>query len=231
MDSAPRIGVLALQGSFEPHARALRRLGHEPLFVRSREDLEGHGDLGGLVDHGDLGGGLTHLILPGGESTTLYHLLVLFGLFDEIRARAARGELALFGTCAGAILMGQDDGTRPPRFGVLDATLARNAYGRQVDSFEAELAVSEILGPEPGAGLRAIFIRAPRFSNVGPRARVLARHRGEPVLVVQGPHLAATFHPELAEDDRLLASWIAGTDESRTRPRQGLRPGAHVTSA
>lgn len=200
MTTDVRVGVLALQGSFEPHARAVRRLGREPVLVRAP------GDLGDLED-------LTHLILPGGESTTLHHLLVLFGLFEEVRARAARGELALFGTCAGAILMGRDDGTRPPRFGVIDATLARNAYGRQVDSFEAELDV-----PELGAPLHAIFIRAPRFASVGPRASVLARHRGEPVLVAHGPHLAATFHPELAEDDRLLALWLESTRVPRATP-------------
>ncbi|MBK8177707.1 MAG: pyridoxal 5'-phosphate synthase glutaminase subunit PdxT [Planctomycetes bacterium] len=198
MTAAVQVGVLALQGSFEPHARAVRRLGHEPVLVRARADL----------------GGLTHLILPGGESTTLHHLLVLFGLFDEIRERAARGELALFGTCAGAILMGQDDGTRPPRFGLIDATLARNAYGRQVDSFEAELAPGEF-GAAP---LRAIFIRAPCLTGVGPQVRVLARHRGEPVLVEQGPHLAATFHPELAGEDRILARFLGLGEGRRVGP-------------
>jgi pyridoxal 5'-phosphate synthase pdxT subunit len=183
-----KAGVLALQGSFEPHAAALRRLDVECALVRSIEDLAG----------------LTHLILPGGESTTLHHLLELFGLRQAIRERAARGELALFGTCAGAILMGADDGTRPPRMGLLDATLARNAYGTQVDSFEAPLHVEGL----DGGPLLARFIRAPRFTHIGPSARVLARLDGQPVLVEQPGLLAATFHPELVGDDRLHARFL-----------------------
>jgi 5'-phosphate synthase pdxT subunit len=185
---AKRVGVLALQGSFEPHARAVARLGHEPVLVRASSDLEG----------------LTHLILPGGESTTLHHLLELFGLREKIRERAARGELALFGTCAGAILLGHEDGSRPPRLGLLDAQLARNAYGRQVDSFQAQIDVDGLAG----ASLQAIFIRAPRFTQVGERARVLARLNGEPVLVEQPGLLAATFHPELGLDDRIHAHFL-----------------------
>src|SRR5689334_3618558 len=131
MDRAKNVGVLALQGSFEPHMRAVRRLGFEPVLVRSPDDLEG----------------LTHLILPGGESTTLHHLLELFGLREPIVERAKRGDLALFGTCAGAILLGREDGARPPRFGLLDAGLERNAYGRQVDSFRAPIELEGIAGP------------------------------------------------------------------------------------
>jgi len=183
-----KAGVLALQGSFEPHAAALRRLGLEGVLVRSVEELAG----------------LTHLILPGGESTSLHHLLELFGLREAIRERAAHGELALFGTCAGAILMGADDGTRPPRMGLLDATLARNAYGTQVDSFQAPLQVDGL----EGGPLLARFIRAPRFTQVGPRARVLARFDGQPVLVEQEGLLAASFHPELVGDDRLHARFL-----------------------
>ncbi len=189
MARAKKVGVLALQGSFEPHARVLRRLGFEPLLVRGAEDLRD----------------LTHLILPGGESTTLHHLLELFGIGDAIRARHAAGELSLFGTCAGAILLGRDDGSRPPRLGLLDATLERNAYGRQVDSFEDEIAIDGL----DGGPLRAIFIRAPRFAKLGERARVLARRGREPVLVEQDGLLAATFHPELSGDDRLHARFLS----------------------
>jgi len=188
MVRAKKAGVLALQGSFEPHARAVSRLGFDPVLVKSPDDLAG----------------LTHLILPGGESTTLHHLLELFGLRETIVARARRGELALFGTCAGAILMGREDGSRPPRFGLLDAELERNAYGRQVDSFRAPLELAGIGGP----ALDALFIRAPRFSRVGERARVLARLAGEPVLVEQPGLLAATFHPELGLDDRVHARFL-----------------------
>lgn len=186
---AKRVGVLALQGSFAEHAAALRRLGSEPVLVRSADDLEG----------------LTHLILPGGESTTLRHLLDLFGMSAPIRERFERGELALFGTCAGAILLGQDDGTRPERFGLLDATLARNAYGTQIESFRSTIEVEGLAdGP-----LQAVFIRAPRFTQIGPRARVLASNAGEAVLVEQPGLLAATFHPELAGDDRLHARFLS----------------------
>jgi len=188
MVRAKKVGVLALQGSFEPHARAVVRLGFEPVLVKSPEDLAG----------------LTHLILPGGESTTLHHLLELFGLREPIVARASRGELELFGTCAGAILLGQEDGSRPPRFGLLDAQLERNAFGRQVDSFRAPIELEGIDGP----ALDAIFIRAPRFARVGEQARVLARLAGEPVLVEQPGLLAATFHPELCLDDRIHARFL-----------------------
>jgi len=188
MVQAQKAGVLALQGSFEPHARALARLGHEPVLVRAPADLVG----------------LSHLILPGGESTTLQHLLELFGLWDPILDRARAGDLALFGTCAGAILLGKEDGSPPQRFGLLDAGLERNAYGRQVDSFRASI---EIEGLE-GGPMQAIFIRAPRFASVGESARVLSRLEGEAVLVEQPGLLAATFHPELSEDDRLHARFL-----------------------
>ena len=188
--ASKRVGVLALQGSFEPHARAVLRLGFDPVLVRSMADVRE----------------LTHLILPGGESTTLHHLLELFGIGEAIRSRAASGKLSLFGTCAGAILLGRDDGTRPARFGLLDATLRRNGWGRQLDSFRSEV---EIDGLE-GGPMPAIFIRAPRFASLGPAARVLARLDGEAVLVEQPGLLAATFHPELAADDRLHARFLSG---------------------
>jgi len=188
------VGVLALQGDFELHQRMLRRLGVEAELVRSREQLD-------IV---------SHLVVPGGESTTLHHLLKLFVLWDRLRARYEAGELALLGTCAGAILLGHadggvsDDAARPPRLGLLDVQFARNAYGRQVDSFSAPVEldseVAAAFGAEP---LPATFIRAPRVVSVGAGARVLARLRGEPVLV-EGPGvLAATFHPELGDDVRV----------------------------
>jgi len=188
MVRAKRVGVLALQGSFGPHARAVERLGFQCVLVRAPADLEG----------------LTHLILPGGESTTLHHLLELFGMREMIRERAARGELALFGTCAGAILLGAEDGSRPPRLGLLDAALERNGFGSQVDSFRAAIDVEGL----EGESMNAIFIRAPRFTRVGERARVLARWKGEAVLVEQPGLLAATFHPELSGDDRVHARFL-----------------------
>lgn len=179
-------GVLALQGGFEPHRAMFARLGVRAREVRSREQLRG----------------LTHLVLPGGESTTLHHLLKLFGLWDELSERYQAGELALFGTCAGAILLGRGDGERPPRLGLLDARLVRNAYGRQVDSFIRELDVL-------GAPLGCTFIRAPRILENGPEVRVLARAGLDPVLVEAPGLLAATFHPELGDDPRVHEYFLA----------------------
>jgi len=182
------VGVLALQGASEPHREAFARLGLAARAVRSPEELEG----------------LTHLVLPGGESTTLHHLLALFGLWEPLAARHRAGTLALFGTCAGAILLARHAGVRPPTLRLLDAEIERNAYGRQVDSFETRLDVPSLDGP----AVRVAFIRAPRFAALGPGVEVLARLGDEPVLVRQGHVVAATFHPEITEEDRLHA-WIA----------------------
>jgi pyridoxal 5'-phosphate synthase pdxT subunit len=184
----PRAGVLALQGDFEPHARALRACGIEPVLVKRREQLEG----------------LTHLVLPGGESTTQQHLAELFGLWEPIRQRHRAGKLALFGTCAGAILLGRDGGERPPRLGLLDATVERNAYGPQVESFETRVDV-EGVGSVP-----ATFIRAPRIVATGPSVRVLARLGGDPVAVAAPGVLATTFHPELSDVLRMHAAFLEG---------------------
>ncbi len=147
--------------------------------------------------------GLSHLVLPGGESTTIHHLLVLFDLRREIIDRHLDGRLALFGTCAGAILLGGDDGERPPRFALLDAVLERNAYGRQVDSFSRQVRLEAL-----DAELHCVFIRAPRVRNIGPGARVLGSLDGEPILL-QGPGLlASTFHPELSGDSLLHAYFL-----------------------
>lgn len=186
-----RVGVLALQGSAGPHADRLRALGAEPVDVRGPEHLDG----------------LTHLVMPGGESTTLAHLLTLFGLWEPIVRRHGEGKTVLLGTCAGAILLGWPDGPdRPPqRMGLLDAQLARNAYGRQTESFNAELDLDGIDGgPFPG-----VFIRAPRFVEIGADARVVARHQGEPVLVEGQGVMAATFHPELTDDLRIHQRFLA----------------------
>ena len=178
----PVAGVLALQGSSEPHLDRLRELGVEAREVRCPEALEG----------------LTHLILPGGESTTFHHLMELFGVRDAIAAHHRRG-MALFGTCAGAILLGRDEGIRPPRFGLLDASFARNAYGRQIDSFTAEVPLASFGDP----AFSCVFIRAPRIIETGPEVEILGRHGAEPILVRSGNVLAATFHPELTPDLRI----------------------------
>ncbi len=182
---APVVGVLALQGDVREHAVALRALGAEPLEVRTPAQLD-------QVDA---------LILPGGESTTISMLLESSGLFAPVAERLAGGMPAL-GTCAGMILLGREvlDGRSDQRcFGALDIAVQRNAFGRQVDSFEADLAVEGVDGPP----VHAVFIRAPVVERVGDDVDVLAAVDGRPVLCRQGPVLAAAFHPELGDDPRL----------------------------
>lgn len=182
-----RIGVLAVQGDFEAHGRMLQRLGAEPVYVRTAGHLEG----------------LAALILPGGESSTMLKFLECDGLFEAIRVFAARRPL--FGTCAGVILMAAQV-SRPSQrsLGLMDLSVERNAYGRQLHSHITRLQPPAEFARRAGEGsLEAVFIRAPILRRVGPPATVLLEHRGDPVLVEQGPHLAATFHPELTADTRV----------------------------
>jgi len=172
-----RIGVLALQGAFREHARMLRAAGADAVEVRLPEQLDGLDGLDGLV-------------IPGGESTTILKLASLYGLDDAIRRFAA----PVFGTCAGMILLDRD------HLGLADLVVDRNAYGRQVASFEADLGLEGEEEP-----LRGVFIRAPRVVSIGPDAEVevLAELDGEPVLLRQGRVLVASFHPELTGDTRV----------------------------
>lgn len=180
-----RVGVLALQGDFEAHARALAAAGlGEAHEVRTVADLA-------AVDA---------LVLPGGESTTIAKGLARTGLDVALRERIAGG-MPVLGTCAGAILLStRVENHAVPTLGALDATAVRNAYGTQVDSFAQPLDRGAASGLE---GLRAVFIRAPRLADLGPGVEVLARVDGVPVLVRQGRVLAATFHPELTDDPRV----------------------------
>jgi pyridoxal 5'-phosphate synthase pdxT subunit len=167
-----RIGILAVQGDFREHAAMLRRLGAHPVEVRKPEQLE---DLDGLV-------------IPGGESTAIMRLIRIYGLEDALR-RFAR---PVFGTCAGMIVLGRG------HLGLVDVGVRRNAYGRQVASFETDL---QLAGEDEP--LRGVFIRAPRVADVGSGVEVLAEHEGEPVLLREGRFLVASFHPELTEDTRV----------------------------
>ena len=174
-------GVLALQGDFQAHAAVLRRLGQSVREVRRCADLSG----------------LAALVLPGGESTALLKLMADEPWFEALRT-FHHGGGALLGTCAGAILLAREVEPAQPSLGLLDVAVERNAYGRQVDSFETPL---EMAGREDP--VRGVFIRAPRLTAVGDRVEVLARLHDQPVLVRQGRVLAATFHPEIAGDDRV----------------------------
>jgi 5'-phosphate synthase pdxT subunit len=187
--NGPVVGVLALQGAFAAHRRALTELGARTREVRTPADLDS-------VDA---------LVMPGGESTTMSRLLDTSGLFDPLGERIAAG-LAVFGTCAGMILLAADvtDGRPDQRsFAAIDLGVRRNGYGRQVDSFEADLDVKGLDRP-----FHAMFIRAPVVERVGPAVDVLAEHDGAVVLARHGAVLVSSFHPELTADGRLHALFL-----------------------
>ena len=192
-----KVGVLALQGAFREHREVLDALGVEVVEVRTPAELSA----------------LDALILPGGESTTMSKLLDSSGVREPLGHLLADG-LPVFGTCAGMILLARDvvDG-RPDQqsFGAIDIAVRRNAYGRQRDSFETDVAVDGLGGgPFPG-----VFIRAPRIETVGERVEVLARHDDVPVLVRQGAVVVASFHPELSGDLRLHEWFLHGNGDER----------------
>ncbi|MDX6672576.1 MAG: pyridoxal 5-phosphate synthase pdxT subunit [Solirubrobacteraceae bacterium] len=177
----PVVGVLALQGDFEAHARLLRELGAEPRLVRVPGDLEG----------------LDGLVIPGGESTVMTLGIEREGLAEPLRALAASG-VPVLGTCAGLIVLDRE------HLGVLDVVARRNAFGRQVRSFEAELSFEGI----EGGPVRAVFIRAPWVEEAGPAVVVLASIDGHPVAVRQGGILAVAFHPELSGERRIHEAFL-----------------------
>jgi pyridoxal 5'-phosphate synthase pdxT subunit len=177
-----RIGVLAVQGNFREHAQMLRGLGVETVEVRKASELDG----------------LDGLVIPGGESTTFMRLMASSGLDDAVRAF----ERPVFGTCAGMIVLDRD------HLGLVDVTVRRNAFGRQVASFETDL---EVAGEE--TPVRAVFIRAPWVEEVGPGVEVLAEVDGRPVLAREGRFLVAAFHPELTDDTRLHQRFLDLVEE------------------
>ncbi|WP_219941199.1 pyridoxal 5'-phosphate synthase glutaminase subunit PdxT [Iamia sp. SCSIO 61187] len=194
MSGGRKVGVLALQGAVRPHLDALVALGATPLEVRTPDDLAG-------VDG---------LVLPGGESTTMSRLLDTSGLRGPLGERLAGGMPAL-GTCAGMILLATEvlDGRPDQRsLGAVDIRVRRNAFGRQVDSFEADL---EVAGDD--VPLHAVFIRAPVIEEAGPEVEVLAAVADRPVLARQGPVIVASFHPELTDDLRLHQLFLSTFEE------------------
>jgi 5'-phosphate synthase pdxT subunit len=179
-----RIGILALQGDFEAHRRAIERAGAYASEVRTAADLD-------LVDG---------LVIPGGESTTILKMLRFEDMFEPLRDFGAHKPI--FGTCAGAILLASKVlNPEQESLGLMDVTIERNGYGRQVDSRIANIELE-------GENAEAVFIRAPVIRHVGPGAKVLATYLDTPVLVEQGKHMVATFHPELGEDTRIHRHFI-----------------------
>ena len=178
----PRVGVLAVQGNFREHSAMLRALGADVVEVRKPEQLEG----------------LDGLVVPGGESTTFMRLMRLYGLDEALRGFGG----PVLGTCAGMIVLDRN------HLGVVDLEVERNAYGRQVASFEADL---ELAGKDEP--LRGVFIRAPRVRDVGPDVEVLAEVDGRPVLAREGRFLVAAFHPELTDDTRLHERFLEMVEE------------------
>lgn len=203
-----RVAILALQGDYDAHRQAVEASGGTAILARTPQDIEA----------------ADALILPGGESTTIGKLLARYGLDAAIVQAHAAGK-PVFGTCAGMILLakgitkGEKQGGQPT-LGLMDVRVARNAFGRQLDSFEADLAAPRITG---GAGdpLRAVFIRAPMIEEAGPNVEILAAVDGKPVLAREGSLLAAAFHPELTGDTRVhryFLDMISNDNEDDIRP-------------
>lgn len=207
-DGAPTIGVLALQGDVLEHVLTLRAVGARAVRVRRPAHLDG----------------IDGLVVPGGESTTIARLLGLGGLLPALR-EAVAGGLPVFGTCAGLILLSErlaDDVEPRDRIGGLDVTTRRNAFGRQVDSFEADIDLVEV----DGGPVRAVFIRAPWVEQAGSAVEVLAEVDGRPVIVAQGPLLAAAFHPEVSGEERLHRWWLERVRAAAWQPR--AQPGTEA---
>ena len=190
------IGVLAIQGDFLEHRQVLERLGSVVLEVRTRNELD---EVDGLI-------------IPGGESTTIVQLLDIFDIRDHL-VNLVKNGMPIWGTCAGMIVLANTlTDQRPNPLNLMDINVTRNAFGRQVDSFEADLEIDEI----DGQPYRAIFIRAPIVNSVGPNVRVISRlNDGRPVAVRENHMLATAFHPELTSDDRMHQMFLRMVEENR----------------
>lgn len=190
-----KIGVLALQGDFEEHLRTLEKCGVERTAVRLPQELD---EVAGLI-------------IPGGESTTIGKLMDRYGISEKIRQRHSEG-MPIYGTCAGLILLAKDIvASQQTRLGLMNVTVERNAYGRQVDSFEADV-IAPRLGEVP---LRAVFIRAPVVREVASSVEVLATHDNIPILIREGNLLASSFHPELTNDLRVHRYFLEMAGKSK----------------
>jgi len=188
-----KIGVLALQGAFREHCLMLNSCGAQAVEIRKPEELDA----------------VAGLVIPGGESTTIGKLMIEWGLMDKIKTRAKEG-MAIYGTCAGMILLAKEIvGSDQPRLGLMDTVVQRNAFGRQRESFEADMNVPEF-GDQP---VTAVFIRAPYIESAGPGVKVMATVKDKVVIARQGLMLATAFHPELTNDDRIHRYFIKMINE------------------
>lgn len=188
------VGVLALQGAFREHVKMLETCGVDGVEIRRKEELAN----------------IDGLIIPGGESTTIGKLMVKWDLLDTIRNRVIAG-MPVFGTCAGMVLLAKDIvGSDQPRLNLMDVTAVRNAYGRQVDSFEAELDISAI----DGKPFKGVFIRAPYIEKVEPHVGIMSKYGEKIVMARQGNCLSSAFHPELTDDTRVHNYFIKMIDDA-----------------
>ncbi|HTY22751.1 MAG TPA: pyridoxal 5'-phosphate synthase glutaminase subunit PdxT [Desulfomonilaceae bacterium] len=191
-----KIGVLALQGDFQEHCQVLKRIGVECREIRLPEDMS---DIDGLI-------------IPGGESTTVGKLATTFGLLEPLRDLSK--SIPLWGTCAGLVFMARDVGHDQPILGIMDMVVQRNAFGRQVDSFEEDLDIKGI----PDGPFHGVFIRAPIIQDVGPDVEVMCRVRDKRIVAArQGRLLVTAFHPELTEDDRLHRYFLSMAANTATK--------------
>lgn len=191
-----KIGVLALQGAVSEHIHSLEECGVEAVAIKKKEELK---DIDGLI-------------LPGGESTTMRRLIDKYDFMDELKEFAHKGK-PMFGTCAGLILLAKnlvDYGQ--PHIGVMDVTVERNSFGRQVDSFEADLDIKGVAENYP-----AVFIRAPHIVEAGPEVEILSKHDGRIVAARDGQFLGCSFHPELTDDHRITAYFVDMVKETKTK--------------
>jgi 5'-phosphate synthase pdxT subunit len=191
-----KIGVLALQGAVREHIQSLEACGVEAIAIKHKEELN---EIDGLI-------------LPGGESTTMRRLLDKYDFMDSLKKFAADGK-PMFGTCAGLILLAKNlVGYNEPHIGVMDVTVERNSFGRQVDSFEADLAIRNVATSFP-----AVFIRAPHIVEAGENVEILAKHEGRIVAARDGQFLGCSFHPELTEDHRFTAYFVEMVKEAKQK--------------
>ncbi|WP_042453764.1 pyridoxal 5'-phosphate synthase glutaminase subunit PdxT [Neobacillus dielmonensis] len=191
-----KIGVLALQGAVREHMQSLEACGVEAIAIKHKEELQ---EVDGLI-------------LPGGESTTMRRLIDKYDFMDALKGLAAEGK-PMFGTCAGLILLAKHlIGYNEPHIGVMDVTVERNSFGRQVDSFEADLAITGVADDFP-----AVFIRAPHIVDAGENVEVLCKHNGRIVAARDGQFLGCSFHPELTDDHRITAYFVEMVKEAKQK--------------